>query len=369
MQAEMDSLDMELLNEIQWTFPLVSRPFDAIAAKFNATPDAVKSRLIKLKESGILRQLSAIFDTRRLGYTSSLVAMDIEPGLLERVATQINRHPGVSHNYERNHEFNLWFTLAVPPGSSLKDELDKFSALDGIRRVRMLPTLQLFKIGVKLDMVDDKKHEVAPTEKKKETRDVEFVPTERDKQFVRELQKDMAIVDEPFAEAASNLAMTEDELFEKMRYYEEIGVMRRFAAILRHRQAGFTANGMIVWKVPRGRIAEVGAKLGAFPQVSHCYERPTYEDWPYNVFSMIHCKTQNEAKEMAHTIQEQIGVDEYRILFSSREFKKTRVEYFVENEFSIGMEATEPDAGGRRGMRTGEAAASQQSAVPRTSRA
>lgn len=330
---------MELLNEIQWTFPLVRRPFHDIAAKFNTKPETVKSKIIRLKEIGILRQLSAIFDTRRLGYTSSLVAMDIEPERLVYVAHQINKHPGVSHNYERNHEFNLWFTLAVPPGSSLQDELDKFSSLQGIRRVRMLPTLQLFKIGVKLDMVEDKKHKVAPTEKKKEIKNVEFEPAESDKEFVRELQKDLQIVDEPFAESAKRLDMTQDMLFGTLKHYEEIGVMRRFAAILRHRQAGFTANGMIVWKVPNRRISEVGSKLGAFPQVSHCYERPTYNDWPYNVFSMIHCKTQTEAQEMAQDIQRQIGVDEYKILFSSREFKKTRVEYFVESEFSLQPEA------------------------------
>ncbi len=335
MLTSMDDLDKELLNEIQWTFPLVTRPFDAIAKKFNTTPEIVKERLKQLKQSGILRQLSAIFDTRKLGYTSSLVAMEIEPDKLEYVASQINRHPGVSHNYERDHQFNLWFTLAVPPGSDLKTELDKFNVLKGIKKVRMLPTLQLFKIGVKLDMVEDKKHDVAPTEEKKEIKNVKFEPTEQDKEFIRELQKDMEIIDEPFLKAASNLGISEGELFEKMKYYEEIGVMRRFAAILRHRQVGFTANGMIVWKVPKDKISNVGAKLGAFPQISHCYERPTYPDWPYNVFSMIHCKTHDEANEMAKTIQNQIHVDDYRILFSSREFKKTRVEYFVENSFSL----------------------------------
>lgn len=331
----MDGLDRELLNEIQWTFPLVSRPFDAIAEKFGATPADVKDRLERLKRSGTLRQLSAIFDTRRLGYTSSLVAMQIRPDRLEGVAGQINRHPGVSHNYERDHKFNLWFTLAVPPGSDLESELEKFSPLEGIENVRMLPTLQLFKIGVKLDMVDSKKRDVAPSEAKKEVRNVEFTPTERDKEFVRELQKDMEITDEPFAEPAARLGVSEGELFARMKHYEEIGVMRRFAAILRHRQAGFMANGMIVWRVPKGRVSEVGAKLGAFPQVSHCYQRPTYPDWPYNVFSMIHCKTKDEANGVAATIQAQIGVDDYRILFSTREFKKTRVEYFVEQSFSL----------------------------------
>ena len=333
--TSMDEYDKELLNEIQWTFPLVSRPFDAIAEKFNTSSELVKERLIELKKTGILRQLSAIFDTRKLGYTSSLVAMEIEDDKLEYVANQINRHPGVSHNYERDHQFNLWFTLAVPPGSDLKEELKKFDVLKGIKKTRMLPTLQLFKIGVKLDMVEEKKHKVAPTEEKKVIKNIKFEPTEEDKNFIRELQKDMDIIDEPFLKAANNLGISEEELFEKMKYYETIGVMRRFAAILRHRQVGFTANGMIVWKVPNERITEVGETLGSFPQISHCYERPTYTDWPYNVFSMIHCKTHEEANDMAKSIQNQIKVDDYRILFSSREFKKTRVEYFVENFFSL----------------------------------
>ena len=327
--------DKELLNEIQWTFPLVTRPFDAIAKKFDTTPEIIKEKLNNLKEIGVLRQLSAIFDTRKLGYTSSLVAMEIEHDELDHVASQINRHPGVSHNYERDHEFNLWFTLAVPPGADLNDELKKFNVLKGIKKVRMLPTLQLFKIGVKLDLVDDKKHDIAPSEEKKEIKNIEFKPTDEDKDFIRELQKDMEIIDEPFVKAAKNLGITENELFDKMKHYEDIGVMRRFAAILRHRKVGFTANGMIVWKVPEDRISEVGEKLGAFPQVSHCYERPTYSDWPYNVFSMIHCKTHDEAHEMAKTIQEQIQVPDYDILFSSREFKKIRVEYFVEKSFTL----------------------------------
>ena len=331
----MDKLDTEILNEIQWTFPLVVRPFDAIATKFVISPDEVKDRLNHLKRKGVLRQLSAIFDTRKLGYTSSLVAMEIEPDKLEYIAHQINKHPGVSHNYEREHQFNLWFTLAVPPGSDLEKELDKFSKLDGIKKTRMLPTLQLFKIGVKLDMVDDKKHEIKPSEVKKKVIDTKFVATEDDKKFIRELQKDMEITDRPFQKAAENLGITEEQIFEKLHYYEEIGVMRRYAAILRHREAGFTANGMIVWKVPKERINEVGNKLGAFPQVSHCYERPVYSDWPYNVFSMIHCKSFDEAGEVAVQIQKQIDVDEYKILFSSREFKKTRVEYFVEHDFEI----------------------------------
>lgn len=331
----MDSLDKEILNEIQWSFPLVAEPYKALAEKFYITHEEMKNRITNLKSAGVLRQLSAIFDTRRLGYKSSLVAMAILPDKLDYVANQINRHPGVSHNYERNHEYNLWFTLATPPGSDLKTEVDKFSKLPGILKVRLLPTIKLFKIGVKLDMVDDKKKEIAPTEEKKKINDIKFTPTEDDKEFIRHLQKDLPVVDRPFLASANALGMTESQVFEKLQYYEEIGVMRRYAAILRHRDVGFTANGMIVWKVPEDKIEPVGEKLGAFPQISHCYQRPVYADWPYNVFSMVHCKSVAEAEDMAKDIQKHIQVDDYRILFSSREFKKTRVEYFTESEFTI----------------------------------
>ncbi len=331
----LETFDKELLNEIQWRFPLVSKPYNELAKKFDVPVDKIMERLIHLKSQGILRQLSAIFDTRKLGYKSSLVAVKIASDKLESVAKQINRHPGVSHNYERNHSFNLWFTLAVPPGSNLKTEVDKLTKLPGIESTRMLPTIQMFKIGVKLDINDSKKQEIKPSEEKKKIRQVNFVATEEDKNYIRELQKDLEVIERPFQKLAENLGITEEQLFEKAKYYEEIGVMRRFAAILRHRDAGFIANGMIVWKVPEDRITAVGEKLGAFPQVSHCYQRPSYPDWPYNVFSMIHCKSTDEAEEVAKIIQNQINVDEYRILFSEREFKKTRVEYFVEHNFSI----------------------------------
>ena len=331
----MDALDKEILNEIQWTFPLVPQPYVEMAKKFELSEDELTQRLAALKKTGVIRQLSAIFDTRKLGYKSALIAMSIEPEKLDHVANQINKHPGVSHNYERNHEYNLWFTLAVPPGSDLKTEVDKFSKLSGIKKTRLLPTIKLFKIGVKLDMVEDEAAEVKPTEEKKKILDVKFVATEEDKEYIRELQKDLEIIKRPFLKSAEKLGITEEQLLEKVKYYEEIGVMRRFAAILRHRDLGFVANGMIVWNVPTEKIDEIGSKLGAFPQVSHCYQRPVYQDWPYNVFSMIHCKSQEDAEKMAKDIQKQIGVDDYRILFSSREFKKTRVEYFVEHEYTI----------------------------------
>ena len=329
-QQYIDPLDKQLLNEIQWTFPLSGRPYLEIATKHGLSEDDVMRRISSLKRIGLIRQINAIFDTRKLGYKSALVAFAVKKDRLDSVALEVNKHPGVSHNYERDHEFNMWFTLAVPPDGDLKKDLEQMASLDGVIKFRLLPTLKLYKIGVKLDMVNTDPIKLSPDDNVKTIDQKRFELTSRDKEFIRELQKDLVVTPRPFDNSAKNLEITVDELFKKAIEYESIGVMRRFAAILRHRDAGFTANGMIVWKVPDDKIDEVGYKLASFPQVSHCYRRPVYPDWPFNLFSMIHARTIEAAKKIAIELSNFVAINEYRILFSSREFKKERVKYFVD---------------------------------------
>jgi DNA-binding Lrp family transcriptional regulator len=331
MQAnqQLDAVDKKLLNEIQWVFPLVDRPYAEVAEKHRISEQDVMRRVTAMKKLGLIRQINAIFDTRRLGYKSALVAFAVKPDKLGIVADRINEHPGVSHNYERNHEFNMWFTLAVPPGSDMKHDLDRMAALDGVIKYRVLPTLKLYKIGVRLDMVNEDADKPKPTDEVKELNPEKVQLSERDKEFIRELQKDLAVIPEPFKELADHLGITTSELFAKAKEYEGIGIMRRFAAILRHRDVGFVANGMVVWHVPEDQIDEVGFKLAAFPQVSHCYRRPVYPDWRFNLFSMVHARSLDAAEKMAVEMSDTIGIQDYQILFSSREFKKERVKYFV----------------------------------------
>ncbi len=331
MQAnlQLDATDRKLLNEIQWVFPLVDRPYLEIAQRYGISEAEVMRRIAAMREIGLIRQINAIFDTRRLGYKSALVAFAVKPDKLDYVSEVVNEHPGVSHNYERNHEYNMWFTLAVAPGSEMKQDLDKMAALDGVAKYRVLPTLKLYKIGVKLDMVNDDASKPEATDEVKQLSADRVPLTERDKEFIRELQKDLKVVPEPFREPADSLGIATAELFAKAKEYESLGVMRRFAAILRHRDAGFVANGMVVWHVPEDRVDEVGFKLASFPQVSHCYRRPVYPDWRFNLFSMVHARTLQAAEKMAREMSEAVGIRDYQILFSSREFKKERVKYFV----------------------------------------
>jgi len=325
---QLDLLDRKILNEIQWLFPLTDKPFLEIAQHHNTTEIDIMNRISAMKENGLIRQINAIFDTRRLGYKSALIAFAVKPEKLDYVANEVNKHPGVSHNYERNHEFNMWFTLAIPPNSEMKATLDKMASLDGVIKYRLLPTLKMYKIGVKLDMVNDDSINPKPTEEIKELNPEKIHLTELDKDFIRELQKDLEIIPEPFVKSAEKLSISTEELFDKAREFEKDGIMRRYAAILRHRDAGFTANGMIVWKVPDNIIDKIGFKLATFSQVSHCYRRPTYPDWEFNLFSMIHARSFDSAEKIAKEMSNIIRIYNYKILFSSREFKKERVKYF-----------------------------------------
>jgi siroheme decarboxylase len=324
-----DSLDKQLLNEIQWQFPLVDRPFLEISKRYDVSEEEVLERIRILKRIGLIRQINAIFDTRRLGYKSTLVAFSVLKDKLEQVANEVNSHPGVSHNYERNHEYNMWFTLAVPPFGDMKRDLERMATLDGVVKYRVLPTLKLYKIGVKLDVLNQDPSDPKPTEQLKTVSEAaKFTATDLDKRFIRVLQEDIETTSEPFQKAARVLGISTGELFAKAKEYEQIGVMRRFAAILRHRDAGFSANGMVVWKVPDNKIDEVGYKLAEFPQVSHCYRRPVFSDWPFNLFSMVHARTLSAAERIAQTMSSVVKIQEYSILFSTREFKKQRVKYF-----------------------------------------
>ena len=245
----MDDLDRKILTEIQKDFPRVSNPFDSLGQKIGISGEEALSRVKKFKEEKILRQISAIFDTRSLGYQSTLVAMKFSNDQLDRGAEIINRHPGVSHNYRRNDAYNLWFTVAVPPNHSLEKTVQKLHELSGARNTLILPTLKLFKIGVKLDLTGtnsdamESKEDIYDESKRRKT-----TPelTQEHIKAIRILQEDIPLVDRPYEAIAKSSGFSETRLFELMDFFESKGYFRRFAGILHHRQAGFSANPMVV---------------------------------------------------------------------------------------------------------------------------
>ena len=313
-----------LLDALQKSFPITKRPFLELGRQLDASEEEVIEEYKKLKDEGIIRQTSAIFDTKSLGYASSLVAFKVPN--IEDAAAFINTHPGVSHNYERDHDFNLWFTLAVPPDSrlGLQKTVELMAQKAGVEEFIILPTKKMFKIKVHLD-VAGKRAKKEKVEKKKRV-EMELLPEHIE--LIKLLQEDIEPVREPFAKVVEMLGKDYEWLANEAKKLQDAGYMRRFATILRHRKAGFKANAMVVWSVDETRAEAIGQKVAEFSAVSHCYLRPTYPNWPYSLFSMIHGKSKEEVEEVVKEIAAEIEPREYRYLYSTREFKKVRIKYF-----------------------------------------
>ena len=165
--------------------------------------------------------------------------------------------------------------------------------------------------------------------------------TETEKEAIREMQEDLALVPRPFDPIAARMGLNVPELFALAADFQERRIMRRYSAVLHHRRSGFRANAMIVWKVPPERAEEVGMLMAGHKAVTHCYERPTFPDWPYTHFTMVHATTPEGCEQFNHEISEATGITDRRVLYSTREYKKTRVRYFVK-DYDEYLESEQP---------------------------
>jgi DNA-binding Lrp family transcriptional regulator len=331
----LDETDKRLMNLLQSSFPLDPLPFELIAGEAELSADEVKARTQRLLDERNIREITPIFDTRALGYSSMLVAAKVDSDNPQRAARIINEHPGVSHNYLRTHEFNLWITIATPPDSKLGLEgtIEALKRLTGAESIRQLPTLVLFKINMNLEMeqgTDALAAEVAAAP----PRELERQPYDDvDVAVIRALQGPMALADRPYDAAAETSGMTTEAFLDHLRGMVDRKLLRRVAAILYHRRAGFSANGMGVWRVPEDRILDTGRRMAAVRGISHCYQRPTYADWPYSVFTMAHGRSKQECDAILDSIADEHGLhgDDRAVLYSSTEYKKVRLRYFVDD--------------------------------------
>ena len=331
----LDEADKRLMNTLQSRFPLHPEPFAVVAGEVQMPLEEVKARTTRLLHERIIREITPIFDTRALGYSSMLVAAKVDSENPHRAARIINEHPGVSHNYLRTHEFNLWFTIATPPDSALglDGTLEVLQRATGAESIRQLPTLTLFKINMNLEM-EQGTDALSAAVDAVPPRELEAQPyDELDVAVIRALQGPMEVTDRPYDAAATAVDMTTDAFLGHLESMVERKLLRRVAAILFHRRAGFSANGMGVWRVPEDQVLEVGRQMAAVRGISHCYQRPTYKDWPYSVFTMAHGRSKEECDAILDRIaddHELHGADR-AVLYSSTEFKKIRLRYFTDD--------------------------------------
>ena len=328
---EIDQRDRELLGALQTEIPLVSTPFALIGQAIDMSEKEVIKRIERLKREGLLRQLAAQFDVRALGYRSCLVAAKVDSEKIDDAAASINAHPGVTQNYRRNNDFNLWFTIAVSPTSllGLNRTIEILGDEAGCDTVRALPTLRQFKGSSD----SDESHG-----------DAQFAPlTPVEIESVRLLQRDLPLQPRPFEAMAKSNGVAADELLAAAKSLLERGYIRRYSAIVPARKPGFGASAMGVWIVPADAVDAAGVKMSQNKAVSHCYLRPVYDDWPYNLYTIVHGRSVDECESIINDIAIDTGVDARQALYPTREYKKARI-----NLFSVEAEEWETAHGARQ---------------------
>ena len=375
MTAVMDELDNRLVTELQGALPVAARPFDALAAQLGIGAEEMMARLRHLAAEGLIRRVGPVFDSRNLGYVSTLVAARIPADRLAEAAECVNRLEGVTHNYERRpstlrhtlfepepqsrrqgrpehgrgatgsgrpervegrHAYNLWFTLTAPSAEALEAALESVRRRMAPAEFHSLPAEAVYKIGVHFDLTGGRQASASlPSQGGRPPPKAAPGParprplTEKQKGLVRLLQGGLPLEREPFAEAAAQLGWPVERIVEQIRSWLASGIIRRFGAVVEHRSLGFRANGMAVFRAAAARADEIGRSLAAEPAVSHCYRRPALPDFPYNLYAMVHGRSEEEVRDIVRRMAEAAGAAEYEVLFSVTEFKKSPPTYFA----------------------------------------
>jgi DNA-binding Lrp family transcriptional regulator len=311
-------LQKQLCNALQNGLPICERPFAEIAKDLNISEEEILEQTRELKNAGIVRRIGAVINYRALGMTSTLVAAHIPQEKIQEVADAVNSLESVSHNYLRTHYYNLWFTLQGQTDEQIDFVLAGLSSRFGID-FHSLPTERVFKLDVRFDAESDSDSPLQDVEEIPKSKTVEL--DENQKLILSKLQGDLDVTAEPFAFLYSDGLESADVI----RIITELinkGVIRRIAGIVDHRKLGFVANVLFACEVPQSRVIEVGKRLARFRIVTHCYERRTFEGWPYNLFAMMHSRNISRIQRVINQFTEDEGIESFQLLPTITELKK-----------------------------------------------
>lgn len=353
-----------LLDVIQSDFPLAHDPAAVLSERLGFTRENVVKALYELRKKDVVRRLGASFDSRKLGYSSTLCALAVPggPDALRRAASIVSEYSQVTHNYGREGHFNLWFTLIARDQVERTRVLSDIVARTGVEEALDLPSTGRYKIRVDFSATDQGAAEAAERSHRAhgsrpanplQMGEGVVVPRpfdasdEEDIELIRWAQGDILafdpsvdVLDEfPFATAATRIngrlgtTLTEDDVIERLRGWLASGIVRRFGAMVRHQPMGYTFNSMTVWDIPDSAADAAGAVFSKAPFVSHSYARCRSGSWPYNLYAMAHAKTADELQKHRRTLETML--QEAGVPFGKRaalntvaEYKKASMRYF-----------------------------------------
>ena len=324
----MTELEQKLLDTIQDSFPLEERPYRVLADLFNAQVGSVSEQQVfdaveGLRKSGVIRRIGGVYDSKVLGFISRLCAGKVptvatgaaNDCALEKFAAAVNEIPAITHNYVRSHEYNVWFTVIAQSEEEIQKIVDDVCARTDLHDVHVLSVTKKFKIDTV--MTRGPRDTSLRAKRNDAMLSLTGVLSDSDRTRIRVACTDIPHTLTPF----KDWGIAVDEL----RGDVAQGRMRRFGAILRHQDAGFAYNAMICFNAP----SEAGDVLASKPYISHCYERPAFEGFPYNLYAMMHAQSAEELDRNIKEAAESIGNPDFVVLHSVRELKKTSFRFFA----------------------------------------
>ena len=312
-----DAADLAFVNRWQRGFPLDARPF----ARMGISEDKALSTLRSLKQLGVIDRVGPVFRPNTVG-ASSLAAMSVPPERLAGVAAFVSDQPGVNHNYEREHRYNLWFVVTGRDAITVEETIRTLEEASGLRVLR-LPLLEEFHVDLGFDLESgDAPREAAPQS---------FPPLSRaERRLVAATVDGLPLIQEPYAAIAIKAGMSDEDVVSHLKAMLADGRIRRIGAVVRHRRLGYEANAMAVWDVPDQQVAALARRLSRDPAVSLCYRRArALPDWPYNLYCMVHGKQRNLVTNEVQRLGTACGLGAFphEVLFSNRCFSQRAASY------------------------------------------
>lgn len=326
----MEILTERLLNNYQRNFPLLPAPFEHIAQSLNTDPDTVLKRLRELQKNGAVSRVGAVFRPNTVG-VSTLAAIAVPDNLLECVAPIISAFPQVNHNYEREHEYNLWFVVTARDQAALEHSLRQIGERTGYP-VLSLPLVKDYHIDLGFPMQLDQQPEPVTPKETAATPEPTTGATDpaSAEDLIDAIQDGLPLVARPYREIAERLGWSEQQVIARLQQMLETGVIKRLGVVVRHHELGYRANAMVVWDVPDEHIDQLGYQLGRQDCVTLCYQRPRrLPKWPYNLFCMVHGKDRDDVLACVERMVEGLGLEhlDKSVLFSGRRFKQRGARY------------------------------------------
>lgn len=314
------TLEFRLLNEFQRDFPLVSAPFAEIAQRIGSDEATVIATLQRLQQEGAISRVGAVFAPRAVG-ASTLAALAVPRERLDEVAALVSAHPGVNHNYEREHRYNLWFVATAADEAALAALLGDIDATTGLPPIA-LPLVDEFHIDLGFDLVHGGKvqHAAHRCERRPTTED--------DRRLIAALQPGLPLVARPFAALAQQAGLEESALVGRLTAWLADGRIKRFGVVVRHHELGYRANAMVVFDVPDEEVGAIGQRLAREAGVTLCYRRQRHlPHWHHNLFCMVHGRSRAEVEPIIERLCRVAGYP-CEALFSLRRFKQCGAKYF-----------------------------------------